>query len=347
MIIPRSFIAGLQILKSVYAIRLFGRRIPVYCEWEVTSHCNMGCEFCSTRIDNRNSTPNIPTADAIGMIERLSEIGTKIIHFSGGEPMLREDLPELVTTAKQKGMIAIITTNGSAGVEKFEKILHADLIRISIDGMEEFHDAARKTPGAFKKAVDCLRFLGGRGARPQINAVYMPSSSYEMLASLADIAKRFNARMTVNVLNRNLNDAVSGKNCAVPSDLGSPFFKEYIAVAKKLERRYGSVITGLEPLLTVIKEGGLDVFGCRAADIAISIKYDGSISLPCNALPLRCEKGDLKKIYYGEDALRLRALQGRHPACKGCYIKCMCVASGLLKTKGLSAIISSYIRNLI
>jgi hypothetical protein len=81
-------------------------------------------------------------------------------------------------------------------------------------------------------------------------------------------------------------------------------------------------------------------------DIAISIKNDGGVNLPCNCLPIKHVKGSIKEIYYGKDALRLKTLQGGLPACKGCYVKCMCMASALLKTRSLIAIIGTSVRNL-
>ena len=126
------------------------------------------------------------------------------------------------------------------------------------------------------------------------------------------------------------------------NDLTAPVFDDFIDVVHKLRKDYGSAIANPQPLLTIIQQGGLDVFGCRAMDISISIKHDGSVSLPCNGLAIERIKGNLKEIYYGNEALQQRVLQGKHPACKGCYIRCMCSASALLRIKTLPKIISSY-----
>lgn len=347
MKMQESVTTGLGILKSIYDIKVLKRRIPLYCEWEVTSCCNMSCDFCSTRTSNTVLLEDTSTDEALNIIEQLSGLGTKIIHFSGGEPTLRKDLPELVSKAKEKNMIVSITTNGSAPLQRIEKLLHVDLIRVSIDGPEQFHDSMRKTPGAFKKAVEVLRFLRDRNKKPLITVVYTKDTSYKMLEELVNIARLLNIQISLNILSRNFNienpDVVLHQKNTY---LNPTFFHEYVSTISRLKKDYGNVIANPNPYLAVIQEGGLEIYGCRAMDIAICIKSDGSISLPCNGLPLKLAKGNIKEIYYGKKAADLRPLQGKHPLCKGCTIRCMASASALLKSKGFIAIFDAYIRNM-
>ena len=341
-----DIVSAVQILKTICAVKM-NRRIPLYCEWEVISHCNMSCSFCSTWIRDRNKKEDASTEEALNIIEQLSELGTKMVHLSGGEPTLRNDLPELITKAKERNMIVSITTNGSASIQKMEKILHADMIRISIDGNEQFHDTIRSSPGAFNRAMETLQFLVSRKKKPLITVVYTENTSYEMLTKLADIAKSLNIQVLVNNLGRNINDESGNVDCQKSNDLSSPYFCKYIAMLCRLRKDYGNVIANPNPHLTIIRQGGLDVFGCRAMDIAISIKPDGGVSLPCNGWSKMIMKGNLREIYYGEEAMKLRSFQGKHSICKGCNIRCMGQASALLKLKGLLAIIDSYARSLL
>lgn len=337
-----SFISGCAIMAAILKIKFLHKRIPLYCEWEVTSHCNMRCENCSTYVDNRNATDDMSTEEAVDLVHQLADAGTKMIHMSGGEPTLRNDLGELITAAHTRNIFVFVTTNGSASKATLKKILHADGIRISIDGTEAFHDAVRNTSGAFNRAVESLEYLLGNGVKPIITTVYRPNTSYEMLEELSCIAKKKNIQIAINVMGRNINDTAGNK----PPDLTGPFFINYKEILKKLKNKYGRVIASPEPLLTIINRGGLNLFGCRAMDIAVSIKADGSISLPCTGLTLCCMKGNLKEIYFGAEARHMQDLQGTHPSCSGCYIKCMCSASALLNLKGLTAITGTYVRNL-
>lgn len=333
---------GLDVASTLLLVKLAGRRIPLYCEWEVTSHCNMRCTFCSTIIEDRNKAHVTGTEEALEIIGQLAKLGTRLLHFSGGEPTLRSDLPDLIREAQRLGIVAALTTNGSASPETLKKISICDVIRVSIDGTEEFHDRGRNCPGAFKKAISAIDELRSLGIRPQMTTVYMPDTPYEMLASLASICREKGIQMAVNVMGKNVN-ARSGDDI---KDLHTQFFKDYIAVVDRLIDEFRETIANPEPLVTIIKAGGLDAFGCRAMDIAICIKADGSVSLPCNGLTLSRIKKSLKEVYFGPEAIEAQKAQGTHPLCSGCYIKCMCSASGMLTMKGMTSIFSSYRRNL-
>lgn len=347
MKLKKSVIAnGLQVVRSICAVKM-GKRIPLYCEWEVTDRCNMNCSFCGTRKSEGSIARDISRAEALSLVEQLSKLGTKIIHFTGGEPTLREDLRELVGKAKEKNMIVQITTNGSCPIQKMDRLLLADVILISIDGTEQFHDSIRNSPGAFKRAMQTLQFLKSKNKKPIITCVYTKESSYKMAEELVDVARSLDIRITIKNLGRNINETMP-EAMAHPeyNDLKSEYFAEYISVVHKLRKEYKNTVVNPEPLSTVIGQGGLDAYGCRAMDIAISIKADGSISLPCNGLQIRLLKGKIESIYHGKEALELRPLQGNHPICKGCNIPCMVGASALLRLRGLFAIIGSYLEDL-
>lgn len=334
-----DFFNGLEIFKSIYEIKFLNKRIPLFCEWELTNFCNMSCPFCSTLSEDRNSTADASPEEALNMIDQLAEMGTKMIHFSGGEPTLRADLPDLVARAKQHKMMVSFTTNGSAPTSKMEKLLATDIIRISIDGTEKFHDAGRMYSGAFQKAVDTIRFLVSNGKKPIITTVYMHDTQYEMLEELAYLARKLKSKISVNVLSNSHQDSGSGND--------SRLHTQYVAIVKKLKRKFSDVFIDPEPFLSVIKLGGLDIFGCRAMDVAIAIKPDGSVCMPCTRFSKKQFKGDLREIFFGKDAEELRKLQGNHTNCEGCAMRCMSSASGLLTIKGQVSAFNTYARGII
>lgn len=334
-----------DIFLKIFLIKL-GRRIPLYCEWEVTSACNMKCPFCSTSRIPDSHGKDLNTEEALNLIKQLAEMGTRIIHFSGGEPTLRKDLAEIAACAVKRGIIVSMTTNGSASEERMAELLDIDLIRISVDGPENFHDTHRKTPGAYANAVKTLKYLKSQGKNPQITTVYTEDTKYETLAELAETARNIGVNITLNVQGRNVNAGKAEEDGGKINRLQSEFFRKYLDVLASLRKNFGKVITNSEPIPTIIKYGGLDVFGCRAMDIAVTIKSDGSVCLPCNGLGVITEKGCLRDIYYSAKAYEIRKLQGKYPICKGCYIKCMCSASAMLKFSSLLGIVNSYMKNI-
>jgi MoaA/NifB/PqqE/SkfB family radical SAM enzyme len=338
--LPKSsdILSGLGILTSLYRIKFFNQRIPLFCEWELTNFCNMECPFCSTLTNDRNSKPDISPQTALNMIDQLGEMGTKMIHFSGGEPTLRRDLPDLVAKAKQYNMMVSFTTNGSASIERMEKLLEADIIRVSIDGTRAFHDKGRMHPGAFKKAVETIRFLVSEGKKPIITTVYKDDTTYIMLEELAQLAQELKCKISLNVLTNSFEENVQGNE--------THLYHRYLETIKKLQNQFSGVLVNHEPFLSIIKLGGLDIFGCRAMDVAISIKPDGKVCIPCTRFSKFEMEGNLKNIFYSDEAEELRRVQGKDSLCKGCAMRCMSSASGLLTVNGQISTLDTYGRSI-
>lgn len=341
--LPSKILSGLKIYKSLYDIKFLGKRIPLYCEWEITNYCNMSCTFCSTYTNDRNAAKNITIEEAFSLLDQLADMGTRIIHFSGGEPTLWKGLPELIARAKDKGMLVSMTTNGSSSLERIEKFLRLDLIRVSLDGTEQFHDSVRQFSGAYQKGIETLRFLRSKGKKPIITAVYMDSTPYEMMENLAKTAQELNVQLSLNI-HGNSHEEIGNPETSWSKN---GLYSKYISMLNKLRAKYGNVISNPEPYLSVVKLGGLDKYGCRAMDIAIAIGADGTVCLPCTRMPKLQMKGNLREIYYGEQIDEIRKLQGRDPLCEGCGMRCMSSASALLQLKGQASIINAYAKVLM
>lgn len=332
---------GLHILKSLISIKC-GKRVPLYCEWEITNRCNMDCSFCSTRNARRNNGTETSTEEALKIIHELHELGTKMLHISGGEPTLRRDLDEIINVAHENGMLVAFTTNGTASKETMKKLTNADLIRVSIDGFGKSHDELRKSPGAFEKAIKTVELLLSFKKKVFVTTVYTNKTNEDNLHKLISTAQAIGVRISIMPASKNINETNDGM---VDCEL-TPVFDDYVALIARLRKAYGRTIVNPKYYINIIKKGGLDSYGCRAMDISISIKSDGSVSLPCTGLQIDMKKGALRDIYYGRDASVARPLQGEYPGCKGCPIICMTSASSLLKIGGLKSIICSYMKNL-
>ena len=342
--IRSKLINGFGLLKSIGKVKLFNKRVPAYCEWEITHYCNMSCAWCATLTPERNNAEDLSSEKALDIIGQLGHLGTRMIHFSGGEPMLRKDLPTLITRAKQKNMMVALTTNGSASSQAMEKVLHADMIRVSIDGTEDFHDEQREFRGAYRKAIKTLEFLISRGHKPMVGALYTDESSDPMLIELAKTCRALGIKMLLNILRygekeesfSSIRDNWKENNVATL----------YLSALDRLAHEFGDVMANPEPFSSVVRSGGLDVYGCRAMDIAISIKADGSICLPCTQFPQKIKKGDLKAIYYSPEAEEIHNTQGKMPECSGCLMRCMSSASAMLNLKGQMALFDTFAKDL-
>ncbi len=128
--------------------------------WNITRQCNLKCVHCYAHAKSTPVDDELSTSDGIKLIDDLAHFGAPVLLFSGGEPLMRKDLPELAGYAVTKGMRAVISTNGTLITEQAAKTLKEiglSYVGISLDGMEDINDRFRGVKGAFNSALDGIR----------------------------------------------------------------------------------------------------------------------------------------------------------------------------------------------
>ena len=171
---------------------------PLYVKIKINYGCNLKCEMCKHWRETRE--PPISMERFKTVISELAELECKKIHFSGGEPMLRPKLPELVEHASSFGMRVTLTTNGTlVDKEKAKALISAGLrgVNISIDSpIRKVHEKIRGVPGSFKvtaKAVSLFSKYARKGKiTVRINTV-VSRENYLSLASMPDLAHELGA----------------------------------------------------------------------------------------------------------------------------------------------------------
>lgn len=125
--------------------------------WNVTRRCNLKCVHCYAHAKDIPFDNELSTREGKNLIDDLAQFGVPVLLLSGGEPLIRKDLPELAAYAVKKGMRAVISTNGTLITQEIARTLKnigLSYVGISIDGMEEINDRFRGVKGAFKAALD-------------------------------------------------------------------------------------------------------------------------------------------------------------------------------------------------
>lgn len=151
----------------------------------ITDRCNLKCVMC--RQWRRDSAEELSTERWKGIIRDLKKNGINNIHFTGGEPLLRKDLADLVSYTTQNGFVTGITTNGLLLNKKnLAKLISANLnsIGISIDALEGDYDKLRGVPGTFSKVKDALFLLSEAKSKNEISA-------YINFTLMKDTVKKF------------------------------------------------------------------------------------------------------------------------------------------------------------
>jgi len=125
--------------------------------WNMTQRCNLKCVHCYAHaVDPSDHKDPISNEKAKEIIDDLAQFGAPVMLFSGGEPLVREDLVDLAKYATSKGMRAVISTNGTLITKKKARELKEvglSYVGISIDGNEAVHDKFRGVPGSYKQAL--------------------------------------------------------------------------------------------------------------------------------------------------------------------------------------------------
>ena len=128
--------------------------------WNMTRQCNLKCVHCYAQAKVTPTENELTTAEGKTLIDDLSLFGAPVMLFSGGEPLMRPDLPELAQYAVSKGMRAVISTNGTLITREKARIfkdIGLSYVGISLDGLQEVNDRFRGVPGAFEQALEGIR----------------------------------------------------------------------------------------------------------------------------------------------------------------------------------------------
>ena len=133
--------------------------------FEVTSRCNARCEHCGSSCGDFMPKDEITGDEIKGVLDDVAEHydANKIMLFiTGGEPLVRKDLFELMEYATSLGFHWGMTTNGmlidEKAVKKMEKA-KMSTVSVSIDGVKELHEAFRKVPGSFEKILKGIKLM--------------------------------------------------------------------------------------------------------------------------------------------------------------------------------------------
>lgn len=138
---------------------------PIHGVFVVNYDCNLKCGMCS--LMNRPSEYRkkgikpLTTDEIKSVIDDFARINTSGIGFTGGEPIMRKDLPELISYAKSKGILTHLSTNGLLmNEENVKKVLDAglDAIGFSLDAAKrETHDSIRGLKGSYDKVIKGIK----------------------------------------------------------------------------------------------------------------------------------------------------------------------------------------------
>ena len=164
--------------------------------WEITRSCNLACKHCRAEAHMEPYPGELSTEEAKALIDTFPKVGNPIVIFTGGEPLLRKDVFELVSYARDKGLRPVMAPNGTLITpENARKMKESGIERcsISIDGpTAELHDEFRGTPGAFDASMRGIGYLKDAGIEFQINTT-VTRQNLPFFKDIFDLAEKIGA----------------------------------------------------------------------------------------------------------------------------------------------------------
>ncbi len=148
-----------------------------------TNRCNLNCLHCYSSSTADRSNDELSTAEAKQLLSGLAEVNCPAILFTGGEPLLRDDLFELLAEAGRLGLQTVISSNGtlidSATADKLAEV-GVNYVGISIDGDQEFHDQFRQVRGSFKAALEGIESCKKTGIKTGLRFTITKSNARQI-----------------------------------------------------------------------------------------------------------------------------------------------------------------------
>ena len=166
---------------------------PIYVKFKLMFACNLKCEMCNHWRETRE--PPLTNDRIREILAELAALGCRKVHLSGGEPLLRPRIPDLIAYATELGLKVTMTTNGTRVDKAMAKTLVESGLRgvnVSLDAPDrKTHDRLRGEPGAWKKTVKAIEHLHRYARKGKLNLrinTVVSRSNYKTLAPLPDLA---------------------------------------------------------------------------------------------------------------------------------------------------------------
>ncbi len=152
--IKSAFWRALFFLSVIYC-RLFKLDKPLFIVLVTNNKCNLNCTYCYGNYGERSNDNDYSTRELLKLIDKLKELGTRLITMHGGESLLRSDIGEIINYVKHKGFYIGFNTNGYLVSKKIDQLRCVDTICLSMDGTEKSNDKNRGK-GCYTKVMEAI-----------------------------------------------------------------------------------------------------------------------------------------------------------------------------------------------
>ena len=304
---------------------------PYRLDLALTYRCNNDCAHCYNvehPAPSSKGKGELSTDDWKRVLDKAWSLGIPHIIFTGGEPTLRDDLPELVAHAEQNGQITGLNTNARRlSDERFvDSLVEAGLDHVQItleSSRPEVHDEMVRARGAFPQTVKGIRNVLATKLYVMTNTTMLRLNASTIPATLDFLAELGVPTVGLNALIH------SGRGATVGTGLAESDLAPLLEVARRKTEAHGQRLIWYTPTQYCNFDPvqmDLGVKGCTAALYNMCVEPDGGV-LPCQSYyqPLgNLLTDEWDSIWNHSLAVRLRERQGLPEKCTGCALLSEC-----------------------
>jgi len=177
---PMPSKAFTRLFNNEMKARLTGRFVPEQVSVAVTGDCPCDCDFCCAK--GIKAKPELSLDEMRSIIDQSLDMGTHLFTFDGGEPLLRDDIYDIIRHVDDRAVTVMFTNGLLLTKEVARKLKQAGLrcLQVSIDSpYQEEHDEIRCIPGIFEKAVEGIKYAVEEGLITGIYYVARPENTDE------------------------------------------------------------------------------------------------------------------------------------------------------------------------
>ncbi len=312
------------------AAKFFERFVPLVMSWNVTRECNMKCSHCYINATEKKLNNELTTQEAKKLMDQIYQVSAPLLILSGGEPLLRPDIFELISYGSKIGLKMGVGSNGSLIDESVARKLKKTgiaTVSISLDSnIAAQHDEFRGVTGAWEKAVQACKALRKNNILVQVNTT-LTQQNYSQIDDIMSLAEN------IGVENFHLFFLVPTGRGTKLTDISPERYEEMITrtFAKTANHKLNVRPSCAPQFMRIAKGMGLDmrqwIRGCIAGLYYCRIYPNGDVT-PCPYLPIKLgniREESFKEIWFNSKVFKdLREPNSLKGKCGVCDYRSLC-----------------------
>lgn len=271
-----TFGTNLQIFNTIIQSSFFST--PFKINFAITSRCNSRCKTCNIWKIKKDISKELTFSEIDIFFKKLPKT-VSWLSLTGGEPLLRKDIGEIISFSKKLGIKTTLVSNGSLVKDKIQELKDLDLLIISLEGPKEMHDAIRGK-GTFDKTIEAITIAKEHNLNVWVEIVLTQKSDKKLKFILKKSKELGFSVLFQPIFNYKL--SASKENI----EKLSPKIEEYKNLVKKiieLKKQY-NIVGSYSYFKYILNTWPRGIYpNCKAGKLFVSISPSGNIA-PCHFL---------------------------------------------------------------